>query len=77
MLKLPRHRQLTLPTILHTTTTTKALSAMILETKIVTAEWAYARLRRPPTEEDTPITLTTDWGMLLDLMDEHASTPEN
>jgi hypothetical protein len=76
-LKLPRHRQLTLPTILHTTTATKALSAMISETKIATAEWAHARLRKLPAEEDTPVMLTTDWGTLLDLTDEHASTPEN
>jgi ribonuclease HI len=77
MLKLPRHRQLTLPTILHTTAGTKALSAMISETKIATAKWVHARLRRLPAEEDTPITLTTDWRTLLDLTDEHASTPEN
>jgi hypothetical protein len=50
---------------------------MISETKIATDEWAHARLRRPPAEEDTPVTLTTDWGTLLDLTDEHASTPEN
>jgi hypothetical protein len=50
---------------------------MISETKIATAEWVYARLRRLPAEEDIPIMLTTDWGMLLDLMDEHTSTPEN
>jgi hypothetical protein len=50
---------------------------MISETKIVTTEWAYTRLRRLPAEEDTPVMLTTDWGMLLDLMDEYVSTPEN
>jgi hypothetical protein len=50
---------------------------MISETKIATAEWAHARLSKLPAEEDTSATLTTDWGTLLDLTDEHAVTSNN
>lgn len=47
---------------------------MISETKVATAEWAHTKLSTLPAKEDTPITLTTGWGTLLDLADEHANT---
>jgi hypothetical protein len=61
-------------TILHTKAGTDALSTMISATKVATTEWAHAKLRRTPTEGNTPITLTYCWGMLLDEDDEHTLT---
>jgi ribonuclease HI len=72
--KLPRHRRLTTQTILHTKAGTDALSTMISATKVTTAEWAHAKLRRTPTEGNTPVTLTYSWRTLLNEDDEHALT---
>jgi hypothetical protein len=55
-----------------------ALGRVVISTVIGGGDQGVmARLRRLPAEEDTPVTLTTDWGMPLDLMDEHMSTPKN
>jgi hypothetical protein len=70
-LKLHRNRRLNLETILYTPSGTKALSTLISATKIATAEWANTKLSKTPAEEDTPASLTTGWGTLLEDGDEH------
>jgi hypothetical protein len=60
-----------LHTILYTLSGTKALSTLISATNIVTAEWANTKVCKTPAEEDTPASLTTGWGILIEDEDEH------
>jgi ribonuclease HI len=76
-LKLHRNRRLNLETILHTPSGTKALSTLISATKIATAKWANTKLSKTPTEEDTPASLTTGWGTLMEDEDEHSAVHTN
>jgi hypothetical protein len=70
-MKLHRHSQLNLDTILYTSAGTKARSTFISPTKVTTAKWAHTKLSRHPTERDIPISLMTGWGTLLEHGDEH------
>jgi hypothetical protein len=74
-LKIHRNQRLTLNNILHTANGVKALAAMISATKIATPEWARATLSKYPVEGDTPSSLTTGWGTLLDQTEEHDALP--
>jgi hypothetical protein len=76
-LKLYRHSQLNLETILYTPSGTKALSTFISATKIATAEWANTKLSENPAEVNTPTSLTTGWGTLLEDGDEHNAIHTN
>jgi hypothetical protein len=76
-LKLHRHSRLNLETILYTPSGTKALSTFISATKIATAEWANTKLSKNPAEVNTPTSLTTGWGTLLEDGDEHDAVYTN
>jgi hypothetical protein len=76
-LKLHRHSRLNLETILYTPSGTKALSTFISATKIATAEWANTKLSKNPAEVNTPTSLTTGWGTLLEDGDEHDAIHTN
>jgi hypothetical protein len=75
-LKLHRHSQFNLDTILYTSAGTKALCTFISATKVATAEWAHMKLSRHPAERDIPISLMTGWGTLLEHGDEHGMHEE-
>jgi hypothetical protein len=70
-LKLGCLTQQHLPTILHTTTGSKALATFISTSKVATTEWPHSRLSNRPMERDPPLSLTTGWGTLLDNAEEH------
>jgi ribonuclease HI len=75
ILKIHCNQCLSLNNILHTAKGVKALATMISAMKITTPEWACAMLSKYPMEGDTPSSLTTGWGMLLDQTEEHDALP--
>jgi hypothetical protein len=75
ILKIHCNQCLTLNNILHTANRVIALAAMISAMKIITPKWVYTTLSKYPIEGDTPSSLTTGWGMLLDQTEEYNSLP--